>query len=258
MRTVIPRRALAGVIIMESGHALSAVSAGELVALVHHLDLAVPAREPDGAGARVVLAGVEARGSVVTRSVIGAEVEVLVAHLTAPTLFALAGPGTGAGAVNTPGVDLALGALCPLPTLVTYALSGLVTVPIGLAASWGTYGFETVIVACRVLVVFLPSLKTDLFPLGAAGVVTKVVMSRLADDVAVGPVVALAAHQPVLVLELPIVAVDPVVAGVKTLAVQAPVEQLGGVLADNVVFMISLDDEGEGSRPLEVDIELDG
>ena len=106
-------------ICLKTYHALSAVSAGELVALVHHLDLAVPAREADGAGARVVLAGVEARGSVVTRSVIGAEVEVLVAHLTTPTLFTLAGPGTGAGAVNTPGVDLALGALRPLPALVT-------------------------------------------------------------------------------------------------------------------------------------------
>ena len=90
--------------------------------------------------------------------------------------------------------------------------------------------FETVIVACRVLVVFLPSLKTDLLPLGAAGVMTKVIVSRLADDVAVGPVVALAAHQPVLVLELPVVAVDPVVAGVQALAVQASVKQLGGVL----------------------------
>ena len=91
--------------------------------------------------------------------------------------------------------------------------------------------FETVIVACRVLVVLLPSLKTDLLPLGAAGVVTKVIVSRLADDVAVAAVVALAAHQPVLVLELPVVAVDPVVAGVQALAVQAPVEQLGGVIA---------------------------
>ena len=106
-------------ICLKTYHALSAVSAGELVALVHHLDLAVPPREPDGAGARVVLPGVEARGSVVTGSVIGAEVEVLVAHLTAPTLFTLAGPGTRAGAVNTPGVDLTLGALRPLPALMT-------------------------------------------------------------------------------------------------------------------------------------------
>ena len=60
---------------------------------------------------------------------------------------------------------------------------------------------------------------------------TKVVMSRLADDVAVGPIVALAAHQPVLVLQLPVVAVDPVVARVEALAPGDPVEELGGVMA---------------------------
>ena len=100
-------------------HALAAISARELVTLVHHLDLAVPPGEPDGAGAGVVLAGVEARGAVVTRPVVGAEVEILVAHLTSPSLLTLTGPGGGAGPVNTPGVDLALGALRPLPTLVT-------------------------------------------------------------------------------------------------------------------------------------------
>ena len=100
-------------------HALAAVSARELVALVHHLDLAVPPGEPDGAGAGVVLAGVEARGAVVTRSVVGAEVEVLVAHLTSPSLLTLAGPGGGTGPVHTPGVDLTLGALRSLPALVT-------------------------------------------------------------------------------------------------------------------------------------------
>ena len=96
---------------------------------------------------------------------------------------------------------------------------------------WIILTFETVIVACRVLVVLLPSLKADLLPLGSAGVVTKVVMSRLTDDVTVGPVVALPAHKPVLVLQLPIVAVHPVVPRVEALAVQAPVKQLGGVIA---------------------------
>ena len=100
-------------------HALAAISARELVALVHDLDLAVPPGEPDGAGAGIVLAGVEARGAVVTRPVVGAEVEVLAAHLAAPALLTLAGPGRGAGAVHAPGVDLTLGALRPLPALVT-------------------------------------------------------------------------------------------------------------------------------------------
>ena len=91
--------------------------------------------------------------------------------------------------------------------------------------------FETVIVACRVLVVLLPALKADLLALRTTGVVTEVVVPGLADDVTVAAVVALAAHQPVLVLKLPVVAVDPVVPRVQTLALGDPVQQLGGVIA---------------------------
>ena len=94
-----------------------------------------------------------------------------------------------------------------------------------------TLTFETVIVACRVLIVLLPALEADLLPLGAAGVVTKVVMSRLANDVAVRAVVALAADQSVLILQLPVVTIDPVVAGVQALALGDPVQELGGVMA---------------------------
>ena len=91
--------------------------------------------------------------------------------------------------------------------------------------------FETVIVACRVLVVLLPALKADLLALGAAGVVTEVVVSGLADDVTVAAVVAAAAHQPVLVLQLPVVAVNPVVPRVQALTLGDPVKQLSGVIA---------------------------
>ena len=98
---------------------MAAVPAGILVTLVHHPLLAVPAREADGTGAGVVLARVEAGRSVVTGLVVGAEVEILVAHLTSPALRALAGPGLGAGAVDTAGVDLAVMAQGALPALVT-------------------------------------------------------------------------------------------------------------------------------------------
>ena len=99
--------------------ALAAVPAGELVALVDHADLTVAPREADGAAAGVVAPRVEAGGAVVAGPVVGAEVEVLVAHLAAPALLALAGPGRGAGPVHAPRVDLALRALRALPTLVT-------------------------------------------------------------------------------------------------------------------------------------------
>ena len=90
-----------------------------LVALVDDLLLTFPAGEADGAGAGVVLAGVEAGGPVVAGPVVGAEVEVLVAHLTSPALRTFAGPRFGAGAVDTAGVDLTVVAELPFPALVT-------------------------------------------------------------------------------------------------------------------------------------------
>ena len=98
---------------------LAAVPAGILITLVHHPLLAVPAREADGTGAGVVLARVEAGRSVMTGLVVGAEVEILVAHLASPALRALAGPGLGAGPVDTAGVDLAVLTEGSLPALVT-------------------------------------------------------------------------------------------------------------------------------------------
>ena len=98
---------------------LAAVPAGILVTLVHHPLLAVPAREADGTGAGVVLPSVEAGGPVVTGLVVGAEVEVLVTHLTPPAFRALTGPGLGAGSVDTAGVDLAVLTQGALPALVT-------------------------------------------------------------------------------------------------------------------------------------------
>ena len=98
---------------------LAPVHAGKLVALVDDLLLAVPAGEADGTGAGVVLPGVEAGRSVVAGLVVGAEVEVFVAHLATPTLGTLAGPGLGAGSVDTAGVDLAVLAEGALPALVT-------------------------------------------------------------------------------------------------------------------------------------------
>ena len=112
---------------------LAPVPAGILVALVHHPLLAVPAGEADGAGAGVVLAGVEAGGPVVARPVVGAEVEVFVAHLTSPALRTFAGPRLGAGAVDTAGVDLAVLAQRALPALVTPETERL--------ESWQNYGW---------------------------------------------------------------------------------------------------------------------
>ena len=95
------------------------ISARRLVTLVGDLNLTVSAGEADGTGASVVLASVEAGRSVVAGTVVGAEVEVLVAHLTAPSLLTLTGPGLGAGAMNTARIDLTLIASGALPSLVT-------------------------------------------------------------------------------------------------------------------------------------------
>ena len=94
-----------------------------------------------------------------------------------------------------------------------------------------TLTFEAVVVACRVLVVLLPAGEADLLALGPAGVVAEVVVSRLADDVTVAAVIALAADQPVLVLQLLVVTVHPGVARVQALAPGDPVQELCGVMA---------------------------
>ena len=86
--------------------------------------------------------------------------------------------------------------------------------------------FQTVIITCRVLVVFLPSVKADLLPVGATRVMAEVVVTRLADDVAVLAVVRVAADQPVVVLQLGVVPVHPVRSRVQTLGPGDPMEQL--------------------------------
>lgn len=69
--------------------------------------------------------------------------------------------------------------------------------------------------------VLLVAFKTDLFPVGPAGVVSELVVSRSAQGVAVCPVVVAGAHHPVLVLELGVGvlvhALGPVLAGIQLL-----------------------------------------
>ena len=95
--------------------AVSAVLAGSLLTLVLHPRLAVASRETNRAGACVVLPRVEARGPVVTRLVLRAEVEVDVAEVASPPAVALARVRLAAGPVLAPGVDLALVAVGPRP-----------------------------------------------------------------------------------------------------------------------------------------------
>ena len=86
--------------------------------------------------------------------------------------------------------------------------------------------FQTVIITCRVLVVFLPSVKTDLLSVGTTRVVAKVVVTWLADDVTVLAVVRVSADQPVVVLQLGVVPVHPVRPRVQTFGFGDPMEQL--------------------------------
>ena len=86
--------------------------------------------------------------------------------------------------------------------------------------------FHAVVVAC-LLVLLLPARQADLLPLVTAGVVAKVVVARLAQDVAVRPVVLVRAHQSEVVLELvlAVVPVHPVLPALQALRLNDPVEQ---------------------------------
>ena len=94
--------------------------------------------------------------------------------------------------------------------------------------------FHTVVVACC-RVFLLPARQADLLPAAPAGVVPEVVVPRLAQDVTVGAVVLVRADQPEVVLELvlPVLAVDPRLAGLEALGLYDPVEE-GGVGAWNM------------------------
>ena len=86
--------------------------------------------------------------------------------------------------------------------------------------------FHAVVVAC-LLVLLLPARQADLLPLVTAGVVAKVVVARLAQDVAVRAVVLVRAHQSEVVLELvlAVVPVHPVLPALQALRLNDPVEQ---------------------------------
>ena len=98
---------------------MSSISAGKLVTFVDNSGLTVSSCVTNGTGACVVLASVEACGTIVTGTVVGAKVEVLVAHLSAPSLKTLTCPWLGAGPVDTARIYLALVTLLTLPALVT-------------------------------------------------------------------------------------------------------------------------------------------
>jgi hypothetical protein len=65
--------------------AIAAIFARVLAALVHNTDFTVASAKPYGAGASVVVPGVEARSAVVAWPVIGAKIQVLVAQQSAPS-----------------------------------------------------------------------------------------------------------------------------------------------------------------------------
>ena len=99
--------------------AFSSVSAGELVTLVDYSNFTISSCESNGTGASIVLVGVEAGRPVVAGPVVGAEVEVLVAHLTSPSFLTFTGPWFRACPMDTTRVNDALVTELPLPSLVT-------------------------------------------------------------------------------------------------------------------------------------------
>lgn len=84
--------------------------------------------------------------------------------------------------------------------------------------------FHTVVVACGVL----PPVQAYLLSLRSTGVVSKVVVPRLAVEVAVVAVVLVGADKPEVVLQLEVVAVDPVAAADQAIRLDDPVQE-GGV-----------------------------
>lgn len=70
-----------------------------------------------------------------------------------------------------------------------------------------------------------PAFATDLFAVFAAGIVAKIVVTRLADDVTVPAVVVLGADEPEVVVQLGVVALDPGGTRVQGARPRHPVQQ---------------------------------
>ena len=100
-------------------HALSGVLAWILHAFADDPRLTVSPGETNRTGARVIISSVETGCSVMTRSMVGAEVQILVAEETAPAGLALARVAGTACTVYTTRVPLALCTAWSLPAVLT-------------------------------------------------------------------------------------------------------------------------------------------
>jgi len=206
--SVEPRGARASVIISTASIAISSVSAGELVTSILYAKFTVSPGESDGAGAGVIIAGVEASGTVMTWVVVGAEVEVRVAKMATPATVTLTGVGLAAGAMDTSRVYLALVAQWSRPSGKALAFSRLSAGSILFAAARSTLRFHTVVVA-SLRIFFLPPIQTYLLSIRPTGVMSKIIIPGLAQDVAVCAVVFIGTDQPEVVLQLAVTSIDP-------------------------------------------------
>lgn len=107
----------------------------------------------------------------------------------------------------------------------------------------------------------LPAREADLLSVVTTSVMAKLVISWLADDVTVGAIVLVGTDQSEVILQLAIRPILPSAPTLQPLRFGDPVQQslvAPGQQFSKVFLMVSLDDQTEGSRPLEVNVELDG
>lgn len=186
------RRACAavGVFKISAASTVSTRVAGAFV----DLDLTAGSSESGSAGAGVAsLAGVGARGPILTWFVMCAVVKILVTEKASPTLLAVALPWLLAGTVQTSGITDAVIAVLSAKSHSAFAFTGFVTKSVVFITACQTDWFSAVL--------SFPSGVADDFSALPAGKVTECVVAWAAEHRAALAVVMLIADESVRVLE---------------------------------------------------------
>lgn len=166
------------------------------------------------------MASVATRGVIHAGLVIGAKIQVLVAHQSTPSLLASAFEGLFAGTVYAPRVSLALITVRPLPPILTLAPTGGLTRTM-LTTVRRADGFRAISA--------FPSKQADSVAGGIAVVVAERIVPRAAKIRALLAIVKFIAHYAVREAQFILLFLGPVLANSES--------SFGGQTGDQVVYI---------------------
>lgn len=189
-------------VIVDSGSlASSTVDAQIMRTFIGDPNFAIGTGPSRGTGTSIrTLTGIETGGAILTRLVICAIVQILVAKKAAPAFFANASPRFVAFSVLATRVSHTFRAKISRPSVSALALTGSVTVTVFVVASRTANGFGTVI-SFFVVGVFLPPIQANFVALRVTSIMAKLVITRSAQSVAIIAVIVSTANHSIFIFE---------------------------------------------------------